>query len=304
MKDNRWAMLCKLKVAAFNDPAWVWQRKLDGCRMRVDIDSRNGIGLTARSGADKTAQFPDVVQAIALTVDWGFAPMTLDGEVVSAQGLGFQEFNQRRMNRTEDVALMAQRLPASLVAFDVLSAWGRDMEPRSLADRLAILERVKPACCQMPEYSNDGLYLFRKAEELGWEGVVGKRLDEPYLPGRRAWVKVKVWHEGVFDCVGYTFGTGNREELFGALVIQGDDGRLKAGVGSGFDRATLASLLAFMNGRRREPMFAGGSMPALVGVRVEPFKVRVKYCEVTNDGRLRFPVYVGQADGGDATARI
>ena len=296
MNDNKWAMLCKLRVAPFDDPLWRWERKLDGCRLRVDIDGRSGIGLTARSGADKTAQFPDVVQALALTVDWGAAPMILDGEVVSADGLSFQEFNQRRMNRTEDVALTAVELPAAYVAFDVLSAWGRDMEPRSLADRLVVLGQVRPSWCKAPECSDSGVELFKRAVSEGWEGVVGKRLLEPYLPNRRAWVKVKLWHEGVFDCVGYTFGAGKREKLFGALVFQSEDGRLKSEVGTGFDDATLESLLGFMSGRRTSLMLVGGAMPAPVGVNVEPFKVRVKYCEVTNAGSLRFPVYLGKDD--------
>jgi len=73
MTDGKWAMLCALRAEAFDDQAWVWERKLDGIRMRADIGAKSGVRLTARSGADKTTQFPEIVQALALTVDWGHA---------------------------------------------------------------------------------------------------------------------------------------------------------------------------------------------------------------------------------------
>ena len=88
-------------------------------------------------------------------------------------------------------------------------------------------------------------------------------------------------------------GTGKREYLFGALKVKSLDGKLNADVGTGFDDATLASLLAFMRGRSIKPIFAGGALPAIVGIEVEPFKVRLKFVEVTNTGSLRFPVYLG-----------
>ena len=286
-KDNRWAMLCGLRVEAFDDPLWRWERKLDGDRLRVDIDEHNGIALTARSGADKTAQFPDVVQAIALTAKWDAAPMILDGEIVSANGLSFQEFNQRRMNRTVDIDRLALELPASYVAFDVLSAWGKDMEGAVLAARLEVLDQVRPAWCKAPESSKDGVALFERANREGWEGVVGKRLDEVYLPHRRNWVKVKRWLEDVFDVVGYTAGTGMREKLFGALVVRSLDGKLNAEVGTGFDDAELARLLKSM-----VPL--GPVDDRCKYTPVQGFRVKLKFVEVTNAGSLRFPVYLGK----------
>ncbi len=296
MKDNRWAMLCKLRVQAFNDPLWRWERKLDGCRMRVDIDEHMGIGLTARSGADKTAQFPDVVQAIALTCKWEHAPMILDGELVSAAGLSFQEFNQRRMNRTEDIARIAVELPASLVLFDVLSAGGRDMEPLALSDRLEVLANVRPAWCKLPEASADGIALFERAKAEGWEGVVGKRLDEPYMPHRRNWVKVKSWIEQTFWCTGFSYGiegkTGKRFGKVGAIALAEEGTRRVSMCGTGpmFSDANLEKLTA----RCKANQVTDAYEPGVHGLRV-PWLVRIKYCERTNEGSLRFPVYLGDA---------
>ena len=59
-----------------------------------------------------------------------------------------------------------------------------------------------------PDWSSNGLALFSTAEKLGWEGVVGKRLDQPYQFHKRAWLKVKVWQDSVFKIVGYAPGSG------------------------------------------------------------------------------------------------
>lgn len=295
--DNRWAMLCKLKAEPFDDPGWVWQRKYDGCRMRVDIDVQNGIALTARSGADKTAQFPDVVQALALTVDWGACPMELDGELVSANGLGFQEFSQRRMNRTNDVELVAKELPAKYVVFDVMLAYDEMCREQPLRSRLALLARVRPGWCELPEWSASGTELFGLAKAKGWEGVVGKRLDEPYMPGRRAWVKVKVWRKpGVFAVTGFTRGTGRRAVRFGALML----GRMESDgliyhvgdCGTGLTDAELDRL----DGLRRTTLpycrMALGESVAETYDGPGLARVRVKFVEETNAGSLRFPVYL------------
>jgi bifunctional non-homologous end joining protein LigD len=293
-KDNRWAMLCKLKVEAFNDADWLWEQKLDGDRMRVDVGPEC-IRLVSRSGNDKTAQFPDLVRALYVPRIMEHAPMVLDGEVVSATGLSFQEFNQRRMNRTDDIAAMAKELPAKFVAFDILQDAGEDLRQLPLLERRKRLDWLfqdgwKPAPV-IPELELSAQYfygtmLFEKAQKEGWEGVVGKDVNEAYLPHRRNWLKVKRWLEGGFECTGYTKGTGKRKDLFGALVVRSDDCKLNAEVGTGFNDAELAELLAFMRDRLVD---AGPKVQ-----HVLPFKVRLKYVEVTNAGSLRFPVYLGR----------
>lgn len=286
-KNNRWAMLCRLRVEAFNDAAWTWERKLDGDRMSVLVTDNGSTRLLARSGVDKTDQFPEV--RLDLPVE--SRPAMFDGEVVSAQGLSFQEFNQRRMNRTVDIAAFAKELPAMYVAFDCLMVGGRDIGHQPFIARRKALEAALPASMmigpvRVPAQFQDGVALFEKANELKWEGVVGKRLDEPYMPHRRNWVKVKRWLEDTFEVVGYTAGTGKRKELFGALVVTSLDGKLNAEVGTGFDDAELARLLKAM-----VPL--GPVDDRCKYTPVQRFRVRLKFVEVTNAGSLRFPVYLG-----------
>jgi len=294
MKDNRWAMLCKLKVAAFDNPLWRWERKLDGCRMRVDISRDGNVKLAARSGADKTAQFPELAFAHRLSA----LPASIDGEVVSADGLSFQEFNQRRMNRTEGVALMARRLPAMFVAFDIIECWGKSLRLLPLQMRRDILLGFS-STLHVSEQYKDGVELFERAWREGWEGVVGKRLDEPYLPNKRAWVKVKVWLPPKdYYVIGFTRGTGKRAGLFGAFMLGEWDtatGGLRhvGDCGTGLDDAGLREWDAV---RREHPVYCclelgrpllGASDPRYLRA------VRVKAVEVTNAGSLRFPVYLG-----------
>jgi len=278
MTDNKWAMLCKLKTEAFDDKAWVWQRKHDGLRMRADIDAKAGVRLTARSGADKTATFPEIVQALAFTVDWGACPMTLDGEVVSADGLGFQDGIQPRVNLETGIDEAAERLPARYVAFDLLRAYGIDYSLNVLSFRRGMLDIARPPCCGRPWSSDSGLWLFETAKAEGWEGVVGKRLDEPYMPHKRKWLKVKVWvgEDGseVFKVVGWDDGRGRRLGMAGSFHLEDRNGYV-GHVGTGFDAAKLKNLSELVKTANYQVYF------------------KVKYLERTNAGRLRLPVYLG-----------
>jgi bifunctional non-homologous end joining protein LigD len=300
MKDSKWAMLCRLVAQPFDDPGWVWERKYDGDRMRVYVGG-DGTELTARSGADKTAQFPELRFELPDCVK----SCTLDGEVVSKDGLSFSEFNQRRMNRTKDVAKMAGELPAKFMAFDLLALDGEDMTGQPLAKRRHLLLLAMPCSMNMGTLEvvsqfDGGVDAFGRALEYGWEGVVGKRLGEPYLPHRRAWVKVKVWlPPKAYWVIGFTEGTGKRAGMFGAMMLgewdeKTDDFRYVGDVGTGPTDAELARLDGL---RRSLAPYKGmefGHRIVAANYLTGMLKVRVKAVEVTNDGKLRFPVYIGQ----------
>ena len=272
--------LCKLAVAPHDKEGWVWERKYDGVRMVVGIDG--GVHLQARSGTDKTAQFPELVE-------WGLANRccTLDGEVVSADKLTFQEFAQRRVNRTSDIAAAAEKWPALFVAFDIIEVGGKSIAHYPLSRRLDAMHDLiyySPTIIH-PEWSSSGTALFDTAKRKGWEGIVGKRLDEPYQFGKRAWLKVKVWQEGVYKVTGFTPGKGKRGgywedgavQMAGSfdLVDQSTDQPVGK-VGTGFSEDQLKSLTRLFK-----------EAPA------GTIRFRVKYAEKTNSGHLRFPVYLG-----------
>ncbi len=296
-KNNRWAQLCALKVKAFNDPRWRWERKLDGDRMSVLVTDNGSTSLLSRSGVDKTDKFPE----IRLVVPESARPMMLDGEVVSATGLSFQEWNQRRMNRKSGIGEIARELPGKFVAFDILMVGGKDLGGNHLVSRRDWLEKVAP--CEITEQVEDGVALFERAKAEGWEGVVGKDLSLPYQPHRRTWVKVKVWLEPrEYYVVGFTEGTGKRKGQFGALMIGKGLGcydgvsqfEYVCDVGTGLTDAELARLDVL---RREMPAYRGleFGQRVLEEYATGPLlRVMVKAVEKTNDGKLRFPVYCGQ----------
>jgi bifunctional non-homologous end joining protein LigD len=253
---DKWAMLCKLKVEAFKDYNWRWERKLDGDRIRMDIDGGGKVRLVARSGTDKTEQFPELAHPLYKLAG---LPMSIDGEVTSAQGLPFQEFNQRRMNRQKDIAKFAEELPAMFTGFDILLRKGKFLGALPLEERRKALVQSTDTLplLHTDMWWDDGVMLFRMAVEKLWEGVVGKDVRQQYMPGRRMWVKVKRWLEGEFWVVGFTVGTGKRADRFGSLMLatwdkETCDFTRVAECGTGMDEAELERLDSVRCGLRME----------------------------------------------------
>ena len=271
-------MLCQLRGSVFNDPDYIWERKYDGVRVIASIND-GSVTLQGRSGLDKTMQFPEL-QDIAVSVK----EATLDGEIVSANGKSFQDFAQHRVNRLDDIILVSEQLPAVYVVFDLLSHDGLDITTEHFCWRRYMLEKVlvpSSIACYTKQYE-DGVALYQTAVSEKWEGVVGKRLDEPYLYGKRRWLKVKIWQEDIFTAYGYTPGRGKREGLFGALLLKDKDKEVGE-VGTGFTDSCLMSLLSGFEILDKLDKF----------VLVSPFSVRIKYLERSNSGQLRFPVFKG-----------
>jgi bifunctional non-homologous end joining protein LigD len=152
-----------------------------------------------------------------------------------------------------------------------------------------------------------GVGLLQKVEEVGLEGIVAKRADAPYRPGRSgAWLKVRVERSGDFAVVGFTAPRGTRAG-FGALHLAvHDDARgpgetpwVYAGsVGTGFDAGTLDGIHARLAPRARPSPPCSGPVPRGKGhTWVEPELVcEVRFREWTGEGLLRHPVFVRLRD--------
>jgi len=145
----------------------------------------------------------------------------------------------------------------------------------------------------------EGEEFFRQVQRNGAEGMVAKRADSVYQPGRRShdWLKIKAWHSQSCVIVGYTAGQGRRKEHLGALIlaVQEPDGLVHCGqVGTGFDDKTLRMLLAELSKRRVD------TSPLRVPPRttepatwVRPELVcEVRYAGWTSAGILRHPAFI------------
>lgn len=273
-------MLCKLATRPFNSPSQVWERKYDGVRILAYCDPDIPVLLMSRSGKDKTTMFPDIQPSVA-------TPCILDGEMVSMdESLNFQEFSQRRGNRSYGIESIALELPAKYIVFDIVN------EHMQLVDRHKLLceTLVETDNVQIATQYQDGIALFEVAKENAWEGIVGKDTHSVYEQGKRRWLKVKVWQEDEFWINGWTTGEGKRADLPGALCLSNDDGVEVGQVGTGFSNHEL---LRVLNNLLIRTDFSVDYHIHNKWLVEKGLRAKIKYIEVTNDGKLRFPVYLG-----------
>src|SRR5271156_1241740 len=273
-------------VAALKASQWAFEGKWDGYRLLVEADHGTA-RLRSRSGRDVTGEYP---QLRSLAGDLGGPHTVLDGEVVALDKSGVPSFNE-----------MQNRSRATRVeywAFDLLYLDGRSLLRAKYQDRRRLLETLASAGnVTVPELlPGDGAQALEHSRKHGWEGVVAKRRDSTYQPGRRsaAWIKDKHWNTQEVVIGGWRVGEGGRTSGIGALLmgIPSPGGLHFAGrVGTGFTERDLANLKKVL-----EPLHTGespfdASLPArdATGVTfVEPVLVgEVRYSEWTPDDRLR-----------------
>jgi bifunctional non-homologous end joining protein LigD len=290
-------MLATLVDVPFHRPGWIWEEKYDGIRL-IAVKDGGRVELMTRNDKDRTADFPEVAAAIAALP----APtLVLDGEVVVFDAAGVSRFQllQRRA---------AGATPPIFVAFDCLHARGRDLLREPLTARRARLEAEVaegPRLRLARRVAEDGLRAFAEARRRGLEGVIGKDPASRYEPGVRspAWCKVKVRAEEEFVIGGFTAPRGSRHHLGALLVGAWDSAGLRyAGkVGTGFTEQTLAAL------HRRLAPLVRATPPFVNPPRernvtwLEPEVVaQFAFTEMTDDGKLRHPVFLGVREDKNA----
>jgi bifunctional non-homologous end joining protein LigD len=272
---------------------WSYEPKWDGYRAIVTV-SGGEARLRSRNGNDLTERFRELARAIPLAVR--SADAVLDGEVCALDEGGLSRFSLLQEGSGKLV----------LVAFDVLEIDSESLldEPlRERRERLARLVDVSRGVILVSPAFDDGDALLAAASAQGLEGVVAKRLDSSYQPGRRSidWHKVKVRASQEVVVAGYTKGQGRRSGGFGALVVGVRDAgglRWAGNVGTGFSDAEISRLRTIMKPLERpdSPFVETPRMPRVRRsdvVWVDPKLVaEVEFVEWTHEGRLRAPVYV------------
>ena len=294
--------LATLTRDRFSDPAWIFERKLDGERC-LAFRSGQSVRLMTRNQKDDTSTYPELGRALAAQQADDFI---IDGEiVVFADGqTSFARLQQRLGVRQPGPDLVAQ-VPVHYYIFDVLWAGGRDLRPLPLRERKQILHDLLTFGdpLHFTEHTGtDGEALFRHACASGWEGVIAKRADAPYRPGRtRDWLKFKCESGQEFVIGGFTDPRGTRTG-FGALLLgYYDPGQrlVYAGkVGTGFSQQTLDSLHATLADLEQDtPPFDHGKLPRSGVHWVQPRLVaEVGFSEWTTTGELRHPRFQGLRD--------
>jgi len=293
-------MLATLVDAPFDDPQWLFEIKWDGVRAIATVFKDKKPVLSSRNGKDLLVQFPEFE---TLARSFARCPVIVDGEIVAIDEQGRSSFQllQQRLNRRSPDPRLVKAVPVHYTIFDLLYADGKDLRKQPLSQRKVLLERKlrTNAHVMLSKHiltKGKALYSFAKRRSL--EGVIGKRVDSPYLERRtRLWVKIKTHLEQ--ECVigGWTEPRGSREE-FGALLLglYDKDGLHYVGhVGTGFNRELLHQLMQKLKplGTTTCPFLERPKSNAPSHWVKPKLVAEVKFAEWTNEGIMRAPVFVG-----------
>jgi len=292
-----------------DDDGWAFEIKWDGVRA-VAYCRTGHVDLQSRTMRDITRQYPEIA-AIALELEGREA--VLDGELVAFGPDGRPSFQQlqRRMHvaSAEEVRKRRADVPVTFVIFDLLHLDGESLLALPYAERRERLESLgldgeswrTPA-----SHAGDGQAMLDLSKSQGLEGIVGKRLDSPYLPGKRSryWLKIKNVRAQEVVVAGWLPGKGRRGGGIGALLAgyyegEGEERHLRfAGkVGTGFSEKELGMLAERLGPLRRETTPFEGRQPERAAIFAEPELVaEVEFAEWTSAGTMRHPSYKGLRD--------
>ena len=287
---------------------WVFEWKLDGIRA-IGVKSNRKVQLFSRLPRNLSPQYPTIVSALDKLPA---RQLVVDGEIVALDKTGRPSFqllqNRKRNNRSIHYYI-----------FDLLNLDGHDLKPLPLTQRRQALECLLAKASSPLRFSaslkSAASRIWKQATALGLEGVIAKRKNSMYEPGRRsgAWIKIKVQNEQEFVIGGYTAPDGSRK-YFGSLMVgyyQGHNLLFVSRVGTGFDSVTLRDLhrlfqryritnCPFSNLPTARTRRSGRGITASDMARcvwLKPALVcQVRFLEWTEDGSLRQPVFLGVRD--------
>ena len=288
---------------------WVYEIKFDGVRV-IAIKRGRTVHLISRLNHSLTTSFSEIAKGLR---QFPAKVAVIDGEIVALDDQGRSSFQliQPFIHGSHPAR---DRPPLLFYVFDLLNLEGRDVKALPLEHRrklLAPLLQGLPSVVKLSAgFRRSPRRLLKEVQRHGLEGLIGKRLDSTYEPGRRSgsWIKLKIVNEQEFVIGGYTPPKRSRE-YFGALVIgyyKGKALHFASKVGTGFDGSLLRSLFAkFQNiktdqcpftdlpSKKSDPQgLSTSDMKQCTWLKPE-FVCQVRFAEWTHGGHLRQPVFLG-----------
>jgi bifunctional non-homologous end joining protein LigD len=276
---------------------WLHEMKYDGYRIGCRIHNRS-VTLISRSGKDWTARFPEIQQA---AVELGVPDTLIDGELAIVLPDGRTSFQALQNSFTAGA-----RRGLTFFAFDLLRLDTPNIQRQPLEARKRELLRMlgRPRARARIRYSDHvvgaGQRVFEEACRLGLEGIISKKRDAPYKPGRGDdWLKIKCVLRQEFVIGGFTDPQGRREGI-GALVIgvyEGESLVFAGKVGTGFTTDSARQLRTRLEAIETAVCPFTRPPPGPLGTRAHWVRPRlvaeVAFTEWTDDGRVRHPSFQG-----------
>jgi bifunctional non-homologous end joining protein LigD len=291
-------MLAKPSIP-FDSERHIFELKWDGTRCISFVDRKN-VRLQNRRLIDITYRYPEFWN---MNKFLRVRSAVFDGElVVLFEGVPkFDKLQEREhIVDPKKIEILSEIIPVSYIVFDLLYLDGKSIMKKPLLERRKLLKGLFPLSENViySESYNKGKRLFSFALKKGFEGIMAKEKESPYLPGERSsyWLKIKKTSDIDAVICGYLEGEGERKGIFGSLILGVyDRGKLVhiGQVGTGFDENTTRRILHILkNIKSNKCPF--DEIPYLkrkaFWVRPE-FVARISYQELTKDNKLRIPVF-------------
>lgn len=273
---------------------WLYEKKFDGYRTIAVISKRKAI-LYSISGINVSNNYIKVMEECAKIGN----AVVLDGELIALKA-GKEHFSSLQLFKSETGAKL------EYCVFDLLHLDGHDLTKLPLVQRKELLQSIlKPLKSRVVKYvvhKSDGPALFEEAKEKNWEGIIGKRNDSIYFPGRRTpdWIKIKTTKRQEVVIIGYTVPEGSRK-FFGSLLL-GYYEKTKlvfAGkVGTGFSDKTLKDvfekmqLLKAVKSPFSEKLNIATKASDITWIKPK-LVAEIKFMEWTPDGKMRHTSFQG-----------
>lgn len=295
MPDRIEPCLALLSAAPPTGEDWAFEVKWDGYRLAIH-KRLDEVRIITRGGHDWTHRFPTIAAAAR---ELPAATFIIDGEAVVLDERGASDFNalQRALGGRGGKRDAAS---AILYAFDILYLNGHDLQRMTLDERRHILDGVleledAAGIRLSQELSGDGAAFLSQACRLGLEGIIAKRRDAPYRPGRGGdWLKIKCIQTETFLILGYEPSAAALGGIGGLLLAaQGHYGLAYVGsVGTGFTHASATELRLRLDKVRADKPAAKIARKGVVWVKPK-LTAEIAFRGWTGDGKLRHASYKG-----------
>ncbi len=281
---------------------YIFELKWDGIRALIAYDEGK-VTIHTRNQNDVTLQFPELLEGEKA---FRATNAVFDAEIVSLDASGkpvFKKVINRLVSSGEtNILKLSKTTPCYCYIFDCLYLDGRSLVNEPLTKRK---EWLKDAVrfdtpYRVSEFVEDGDSLFEAARDHGLEGIMAKKRDSKYTPGKRSdcWYKIKIRQTSEVFIIGYTKGKGDRGVTFGALhIAEKVDGKLhyRGKVGTGFDDATIKDIVHVMKKVEvvKSADVIGQVLDPKISVWLAPkLMAEVSYSKLTPDKMFREPVFV------------